>query len=90
MLSLKLIANEWEGLVSATRAHNSALVEKVQHLAKRVEDLTRSSGNVELLKDEFYHHCKEYIEKKKIIGESNKLIEAKLEKEREIKGELEN
>lgn len=57
-------------------------------MAKRVEDLTATSKNVERLKDEFYQHCKDYVDKKKDLTERNKHIESKLESEKEVKQDL--
>ena len=65
MLCIKMRNNELEGLIAGTKAHNKALIERVGDLAKRVEDLTFDSKHVERLKDEFYQHCTDYIDKKK-------------------------
>lgn len=53
-----------------------------------MEDLTGSSKNVERLKDEFYQHAKDYVDKKKDLTERNKHIESKLESEKELKIDL--
>jgi hypothetical protein len=73
-----MTVNEQDGLIQATRAHNSALVERVNELAGRVELMTRSTRSVEDLKDEFYQHCKDYVEKKKVIIESNRQLEERI------------
>jgi hypothetical protein len=46
-IMLKMRVNESDGLLQATRAHNSALFDRVQELARRVEDMTRSSSKAE-------------------------------------------
>jgi len=63
-------------------------VERVNELATRVEVMTRSTRSVEDLKDEFYQHCKDYVEKKKMILESNRQLEERIEKEKKIKSDL--
>lgn len=80
--------NEYEGLVSGTRAHNNALIVRVQDLAKRVEDLTFSSKHVERLKDEFYQHCADYIDKKKALFTKNQSLKGKLHSERQFRVDL--
>ena len=50
--------------------------------------MTRSTRSVEDLKDEFYQHCKDYVEKKKMILESNRQLEERIEKEKKIKSDL--
>jgi hypothetical protein len=76
-------------MVQATRAHNGALVERVQALAKRVEEMTAENQKAERMQEEFYLHCQDYIEKKKAIEESNRSVKEKLGKEREQSKELE-
>lgn len=77
--------NENEGLISALKLHNDALLERVQFLAARVESLTFESRHVERLRDEFYQHCTEYIDKKRQIGNSYKEARDMLELERRDK-----
>jgi predicted enzyme involved in methoxymalonyl-ACP biosynthesis len=50
--------------------------------------MTRSTRSVEDLKDEFYQHCKDYVEKKKMILESNRLLEDRLKEEKKLKSDL--
>ena len=50
--------------------------------------MTRSTRSVEDLKDEFYLHCKDYVEKKKIIAESNRQLEERVNQEKRVKAEL--
>lgn len=90
IINWKLKANEFEGLMKASQAHNSALLERVKELAERVEKMTQSQKNVEQLKDELFQHCKDYVEKKKVLVQSNTHLEAKLETEREKRAELKN
>jgi hypothetical protein len=42
VISWKLKANEFEGLMRASQAHNNALLERVKELAERVEKMTIS------------------------------------------------
>jgi hypothetical protein len=42
VISWKLKANEFEGLMRASQAHNNALLERVKELAERVEKMTLS------------------------------------------------
>lgn len=77
--------NENEGLIQALQLHNDALLERVQFLAARVETLTFQSRHVESLKEEFYQHCREYIDKKRQMGNSQKEAREMLEIERKEK-----
>lgn len=47
IISWKLKANEFEGLLRASQAHNNALLDRVKELAERVEKMTLSQKNVE-------------------------------------------
>lgn len=53
-----------------------------------MEELTLESRNVERLRDEFYSLCKDYIERKKLINENNRVMREKLDKERDAKEDL--
>ncbi len=50
--------------------------------------MTKSEKNVEQLKDELFQHCKDYVEKKKVLVQTNTHLESKLEAEREKRSEL--
>lgn len=88
IISWKLRSNESEGLLRASQAHNNALLDRVKELAERVEKMTKSEKNVEQLKDELFQHCKDYVEKKKVLVQTNTHLESKLEAEREKRSEL--
>ncbi len=49
MISMRMTINEQDGINQATNAYNSALIDRIRELAKRVEDLTRSTKNVDHL-----------------------------------------
>lgn len=89
ILTAKLTLNENEGIMCALQLHNEALLERVQLLADRVETLTYESRNVERLKEEFYQHCRDYIEKKKSVQETVSTLKEKFERERNQKLEVE-
>ena len=42
IISWKLKANEFEGLLKASQAHNNALLDRVKELAERIEKMTLS------------------------------------------------
>ena len=47
IIAWTLKANEFQGLMRASQAHNGALLERVKELAERVEKMNMASKNVE-------------------------------------------
>ncbi|CDW91530.1 UNKNOWN [Stylonychia lemnae] len=85
-ISLQLKINEKNGLIYAVKSHNMALMERLDQLALRIEQMTHTTLLAEKTKNEFYGLCQEYLDKKKVIVQDNTNLHANIKQyKKEIK-----